>query len=239
VRYLIVSDIHGNWEALAAVLAAAEGQYDQVLNCGDLVGYGPDPNAVSEWARKNATASVRGNHDKACVGLEDLEWFNPVAKTSAIWTNKVLTRENRDYLRGLPAGPLPVAGFEILHGSPADEDEYLVTCHEAGCVSFLVNTPIAFFGHTHIQGGFLLHRNGTQLLSPSDFQLEEDVKYLVNPGSVGQPRDHDPDAAYVIYSVEERLVEFRRAAYDVGATQRKIVKAKLPEMLAYRLAVGK
>jgi diadenosine tetraphosphatase ApaH/serine/threonine PP2A family protein phosphatase len=239
VRYLIVSDIHGNWEALRAVLDDAAGKYDEVLNCGDLVGYGPDPNAVVDWARKNTAAGIRGNHDKSCVGLEDLEWFNPVAKMSAMWTNKILTEENREYLRTLPAGPLAVGNFQIVHGSPVDEDEYLVTKQEAGYVASFVHTQLSFFGHTHLQGGFLLHRNGVKVLAPYAFQLEDDSKYLVNPGSVGQPRDHDPEAAYAIYTADQRLVEFGRVAYDIETTQRKIMQAGLPDMLAYRLTVGK
>ena len=223
MRYLVVSDIHGNWEALSAVLAHANGKYDQILNCGDLVGYGPDPNAVVDWARADTAAGIRGNHDKACAGLEDLEWFNPVAKTSAIWTSKTLTEVNREFLRQLPAGPLQVSDFQILHGSPADEDEYLATRQEAQSVASLVETPISFFGHTHLQGGFLLHRNGVQLLTPRTFQLEADARYLVNPGSVGQPRDHDPKAAYAVYTPDQRLVEFFRVPYDIKTTQRKIL----------------
>lgn len=239
MRYLIVSDIHANWEALSAVLADARGKYDQILNCGDLVGYGPDPNAVVDWARASTAAGIRGNHDKSCVGLEDLEWFNPVARMSAVWTSQTLTEVNREYLRQLPAGPLDVADFQILHGSPADEDEYLVTQQEVRGVASLVQTQISFFGHTHLQGGFLLHRLGVKLLTPYAFQLEPDLRYLVNPGSVGQPRDHDPEAAYAIYTPEQRLVEFGRVAYDIETTQRKIVSAGLPDMLAYRLTVGK
>ena len=142
-------------------------------------------------------------------------------------------------MRRLPAGPLSVSNFQILHGSPADEDEYLVTRQEAGYVASLVQTPISFFGHTHLQGGFLLHRNGVKLLPPHAFQLEADSRYLVNPGSVGQPRDHDPEAAYAIYTPDYLLVEFGRVPYDIETTQRKIVRAGLPDMLAHRLMVGK
>ena len=239
MRYLILSDIHSNWEALTAVLAGAEGNYDQILSCGDLVGYGPDPNAVVDWARANLKASIRGNHDKACVGMEDLEWFNPVARRSAEWTTEVLSVENREYLRNLAAGPLAFDDFQILHGSPADEDEYLVTEEEARYISTLVTTSISFFGHTHLQGGFMLHRNGVRLLPPHTFQPENDTRYLVNPGSVGQPRDHDPHAGYAIYKPQVRLVEFGRVAYDVEETQRKIIEAGLPDLLASRLSIGK
>ena len=114
MRYLILSDIHANWEALEAVLADARGDYSEILCCGDLVGYGADPNAVVEWARGQVKAVVRGNHDKACAGLEDLEWFNSVARAAAIWTGRALMPENLDYLRNLPQGPLAMdSSFQI------------------------------------------------------------------------------------------------------------------------------
>ncbi len=127
MRYLIISDIHANWEALQAVLNSAKGEYDRVLCCGDLVGYGADPNATVEWARANLSTVVRGNHDRACVGLDDLEWFNPVAKAAAIWSMSAITEENAAYIRSLPKGPLAVEDFHVAHGSPLDEDEYMVS----------------------------------------------------------------------------------------------------------------
>lgn len=119
MRYLILSDIHGNREALDAVLEeASKDGYDSVLCLGDIVGYGADPNSVADWVRTNAAAVVRGNHDKAAVGLDNLEWFNPAARASALWTRSTLTDENREWLLQLPRGPVPVADFQILHGSP-------------------------------------------------------------------------------------------------------------------------
>src|SRR5690348_7795222 len=122
MRYLILSDLHANWDALEAVLKQAEGRYDRVICCGDVVGYGADPDAVTEWVRANVTAIVRGNHDKACAGLEDLEWFNPVARAAAVWTQSATKSGNMEYLRQLTKGPEHVNGFQILHGSPLDED---------------------------------------------------------------------------------------------------------------------
>jgi len=237
VRFLILSDIHANWDALDAVLGDAEGQYDLVLNCGDLVGYGPEPNRVVEWCRATSAAIVRGNHDKAAAGLTDLDWFNPVARLSAVWTSDILSAVNRDYLAALPVGPLTVRDFDILHGSPLDEDEYLV---EPGDVEQIhPERALSFFGHTHLQGGFLLHRDGRprSINTPSVF-IDETASYLVNPGSVGQPRDHDPRAAYALYDSDTRMVEYKRAAYDIDATARKIVEAGLPEMLGLRLYRG-
>ncbi|MBI1895004.1 MAG: metallophosphoesterase family protein [Acidobacteria bacterium] len=237
MRYLILSDIHANWEALAAVLADAEGDYDTVLNCGDLVGYGPDPNRVVDWCRQNNQVIVRGNHDKACAGLLDPQWFNPVARTSTEWTQRELTEVNREYLRDLAKGPRAVDGFEILHGSPLDEDEYLVHVYEIGFAARRLEMPLGFFGHTHLQGAYLVHRNGVKELPPV-FEIEETARYMINSGSVGQPRDDDPRAAYAIYDTGEHVVELRRVSYDIEKTQQKILRAGLPEVLAARLEFG-
>lgn len=244
MRYLIISDIHGNWEALQAVLADA-GSYDQALCCGDLVGYCADPNEVVCWVRDNVKAVVRGNHDRACAGLEDLEWFNPVARAAASWTGSALTPENLVYLRSLPRGPITLDSFQILHGSPLDEDEYVASSAAAGQAAQYLEKDVAFFGHTHQQGGYLCHRNGVRRVMPPDFektrrviQVEREVPYLINPGSVGQPRDGDPRAAYAIYDPEARTVEFRRTQYDILSAQSKIRDAGLPEALAERLQFG-
>jgi predicted phosphodiesterase len=245
VRYLILSDIHGNWEALEAVLHQARDGYDAVLCCGDLVGYGADPNAVVDWARTHLDAIVRGNHDKACAGMEDLEWFNPVARAAARWTGRTLTPENLDYVRNLPRGPLDFDSFQILHGSPIDEDDYLVSTFAVSQLRNSLDRAVSFFGHTHMQGGFLLHRHGVRripkLRSDADqhaLELDPGSWYLINPGSVGQPRDGDPRAAYVFYEPGARLVEYRRVAYDVEAAQKKILAAGLPPLLAERLETG-
>jgi hypothetical protein len=118
VRYLIVSDLHANWQALEAVVGEAAGRYDQALCCGDLVGYGAEPNLVVDWVRANCAVVVRGNHDKVSTGQEDLEWFNPVARAAALWTQQNLTAANAEYIRGLAKGPVLLDGFQVLHGSP-------------------------------------------------------------------------------------------------------------------------
>jgi len=244
VRYLILSDIHGNWEALQGVLARAGSGYERIVCCGDVVGYGADPNAVTEWVRNNVNAIVRGNHDKVCSGLEDMEWFNPVAQASALWTQGVMKPDNLGYLRDLIKGPERVNGFQILHGSPLDEDEYVVSEQDVAQVAPYLDCEVSFFGHTHVQGAFLCHRNGVKLLrSPQGeaemtIELEPDANYLINPGSVGQPRDSDPRAAYAFYEPTERLVTLCRAEYDVASAQRKIFQAGLPELLALRLEAG-
>lgn len=245
MRYLILSDIHGNWEALQSVLAHARSNYDRILCCGDLVGYGADPDAVTEWVRDNVASIVRGNHDKVAAGLEDLEWFNPVAKQSALWTQAAMKPENIAYLRDLAKGPEQVNGFQILHGSPLDEDEYVVTERDVEQLAPYLDSEVSFFGHTHLQGGFLCHRNGVMTFPRVDddaqdqtIELETGATYLINPGSVGQPRDGDPRAAWAVYQTETRIVTLYRVEYDVATAQKKILKAGLPELLAARLEAG-
>jgi predicted phosphodiesterase len=246
VRYLILSDIHANLESLEAALVHAAGKYDQVLCCGDLIGYGADPNAVTEWVRAHAAGVVRGNHDKASVELDDLEWFNPVARAAAIWTHHALTPENADYIRNLPRGPLTIDGFQMVHGSPLDEDEYILGVADAVLVFGYLETPLTFFGHTHLQGGFIWNRARVETIGKTPaaeerqtLELDPQCAYMINPGSVGQPRDGDPRAGYVVYNTDESFLIFYRLPYDVGKAQDKIRRAGLPPLLADRLAAGR
>ena len=239
MTYLILSDIHGNWEALQAVLADAAGSYEVILNCGDMVGYGPDPNAVTEWCRAHTATVVRGNHDKVCATLDNLEWFNPVAAQSAEWTHHELTLDNLAWLRSLPAGPLFVDGVELVHGSPVDEDEYLINPEEIRDAARFLDRQIAFFGHTHVQGCYLITPRGVRRIAHNPVDLDPDSRYMINPGSVGQPRDRNPRAAYALYDGQRRFVELRRVEYDIAATQQKIIASGLPELLAARLPLGR
>ena len=159
MRYLVLSDIHANWEALDAVMQHAGAGFERIICCGDLVGYGADPNAVVDWVRANCHLVVRGNHDKACTGQEDLEWFNPVARAGALWTCQQLSAENAAYVRDLRKGPAFVDGMEILHGSPWDEDDYVMAADEAGDAFGYLESRLAFFGHTHLQGGFIWNQS--------------------------------------------------------------------------------
>ncbi|MFB3776166.1 MAG: metallophosphoesterase [Bryobacteraceae bacterium] len=246
MRYLILSDIHSNWEALEAVLGHAEGLYDQILSTGDLVGYGADPNPVVEWSRSNLSVVVRGNHDKVCAGLADMEWFGPRAVAAAAWTREQLSPANLEYLRNLPRGPLRVEDFQLMHGSPADEDEYIIESSDLLHIKPHLLCPVSFFGHTHLQGGFLAAGAGFETIPPPPPGAEERVvelpprcQCLANPGSVGQPRDRDPRAAYLIYASKERVLRYRRVRYDVEAVQRKMRQAGLPAALADRLSAGR
>ena len=243
MAYLILSDIHANLEALEAVLADSKGLYDTILCLGDVAGYGADPNAVCEWVRANAAVTVRGNHDRAACGIEDLEKFNPVARAAAVWTRSELRAENLEWLRQLPKGPLvfdgPRGEFALVHGSPADEDEYLIESADARMLSGILKQQATFFGHTHLQGGFLLARGAASRIAPQrTLQMEPDYFYLINPGSVGQPRDGDFRAAYAIFSAENQTVEYRRVMYNVNEAAAKIREAGLPRFLAARLYEG-
>jgi predicted phosphodiesterase len=247
LRYLILSDIHSNLEALEKCLTLAEGRYDQVLCLGDLVGYGPDPNTVIERVRPLAKAIVRGNHDKACCGLMDPQEFNILARLATDWTRGQLTPEHFDFLHSLPEGPIAIDGFELVHGSPADEDEYIFDSLEAVRAFRAATSPLVFFGHTHQQGGFLLtadqrfravRSSPKRDDAPASFSLDPHVHYLINPGSIGQPRDGDWRAGFAIFDADERRMDYYRTPYNLEFTQRKMRKEGLPEPLVLRLEVG-
>ena len=249
LRFLILTDIHSNLEALEAVLERAGSQFDQVICCGDLVGYGPNPNEVTETVRKlQPTVLIRGNHEKAALGLTDLSLFNPLARSAALWTQTQLSEENRRYLQAIPSGPAAASGFTVVHGSLLDEDQYVLDLDDAlQSLSFAAHS-LTFFGHTHVQGGFVRFKDGRAgTLSPelrpgvseSRLALDSENKYLINPGSVGQPRDYDPRAAFAIYDQEVEVVRFFRVGYPVERTQQKMREARLPQYLVDRLGLGR
>jgi diadenosine tetraphosphatase ApaH/serine/threonine PP2A family protein phosphatase len=242
--YLILSDIHANWEALDAVLRHASGRYGEIVCLGDVVGYGADPNAVTDWVRANVPRVIRGNHDKACCGLEDPLLFNPVARYAAEWTRDTLSPENREYLWNLAAGPMDQGDFLMVHGSILDEDQYLIDSQDAIPQLGAAGGRLAFFGHTHVQGGFLLsdldqERPADHSGTGTTIRIVPGESQLLNPGSVGQPRDLQWEAAYALYDTSRQLVEFARCPYDLTTAQQKIREAGLPPALADRLAEGR
>ncbi|MDE3153488.1 MAG: metallophosphoesterase family protein [Acidobacteriota bacterium] len=246
MRYLVLSDIHANLQALEAVLAdAAAAGYDRTVVLGDLVGYGGDPNAVVERVRSLEPVVIRGNHDKVCAGLEPPHTFNMVARIAAEWTLQTLAPANRQYLADLPLGPQTVDGrFEICHGSPYDEDLYVFDEIEAQQSLRTAARPLCLFGHTHVPVQWSLGPAGLEMTAPRDgdglvIELVEGVRYLINPGSVGQPRDGDPRAAYAFVEPDAGRVSLRRVAYPVEAAQAAILNAELPAVLARRLSVGR
>ena len=251
MRILIISDIHANLEALDACLQAAP-PHDHVFNLGDIVGYGANPNEVTARSRQLGTVFVRGNHDKACSGVSSMEDFNPIAGLAVMWTRQKLTADNLQFLRDLPQGPImPLKNVECVHGSPRDEDEYVLMRREAYYLLGEADAPVTFFGHTHVQGGFWIDdsnetEGAIEMQYPSAQGKQEFTvklagagKYMINPGSVGQPRDGDPRAAFALYDTVENSVTFHRVPYDITAAQEKIFAAGLPERLAIRLEEGR
>ena len=246
MRYLILSDIHANLTALDTVLAVAKGRWDKAVCLGDLVGYGPDPNEVVERVRALPAVTIRGNHDKAIAGIADADEFNPIARNAVLWTRAQLRPENQAYLENLPKGPLTVDGFTIVHGAVHDEDEYVLS--PALAVDGLRDapTPVTFFGHTHLQGGFSLRGEEVTLLhfKPSGgnefftLRVDQDTTYLLNPGSIGQPRDGDPRAGFAIADLDSQSIEFWRVPYDIENVQGRMRDAGLPEALILRLSFG-
>jgi diadenosine tetraphosphatase ApaH/serine/threonine PP2A family protein phosphatase len=249
MRALIVSDIHGNVHALEAVLRAAAG-VDQLWNLGDVVGYGGTPNEVVALLRERATLNVRGNHDRVCCGLSSAAGFNPVAAEAAMWTHRTLTEENLTWLREMPQGPVRASETVLLaHGSPLHEDHYILSMRDAWAPLQRMESDITFFGHTHVQGGFSQQQQEWEEDRPvyqytgglESFAMEvpAGTRHLINPGSVGQPRDSDPRASFAIYDDVAATVTFWRVPYDIAAAQAEIRKAGLPERLAARLSGGK
>jgi predicted phosphodiesterase len=247
LRFLIVSDIHANVTALEAVLGAAKGRWDQAICLGDIVGYGPDPNEAIDLVRTLNPTLIRGNHDKAACGQSDAEDFNPVARLAAEWTTAQLRPENAEFLRALPAGPKEIEGVTLVHGAVLDEDEYIFAPAQALDSLLEAPTSVTFFGHTHFQGGFSYRDSRLELiqLKPhagtnfAALQVEEGKRYLLNPGSVGQPRDGDARAAFAVADLGHHVVEFWRVPYDVGSVQERMRIAGLPEALAQRIGVGR
>jgi predicted phosphodiesterase len=264
MRALILSDIHANLEALQAVLEAASGPevggYDEIWNLGDMVGYGASPNQVLDLLRPLTAIDVRGNHDRVCCGLTSSNGFNPIARAAAQWTQVELSAPNLAWLREVPQGPLypHQPGVACAHGSPLNEDQYILNMRDAWAPLQQMTTAVTFFGHTHIQGGFAqreqdwnelrpLYRNTSPARNEPvawRMPLLPDLRYLINPGSVGQPRDADWRAAFALYdsdAPEGRGTEitFHRVPYDLTAAQGRILMAGLPERLAARLREGR
>jgi diadenosine tetraphosphatase ApaH/serine/threonine PP2A family protein phosphatase len=244
MRYLILSDIHANLEALESTLAAA-GECDAVLVLGDLVGYGADPNAVITRVRSLPNATViRGNHDKVGAGVETVESFNHLARHAISWTATELTPEHRQWLAAMPTGPVHIDDLvEICHGSPFDEDAYIFDDLDARRAVVTSQRPVCFYGHTHVPAIFKYDGELTSLGPPRGARhrltLDPKAKYLINCGAVGQPRDGDPRAACGLFDTASRTVTVLRVAYDVAGAQAKIIAAGLPEVLAQRLAIGR
>ena len=244
MRYLLLSDIHANLQALDAVLAdATAAGYDEVLMLGDLVGYGGDPGAVIDRTLAlEPLAMIRGNHDKVAAGLEPAALFNDIARQSIEWTAETLSPEHLRMLAELPKGPrLVTPEIEISHGAPFDEDYYIFDTSDAGRAINAAGARLSFFGHTHVPALFATADDPVRPVdgaSPDDLALPAAGPALINVGSVGQPRDGDPRAAYGLLDMTTRMLSMRRVLYDIAGAQRRIRDAGLSPYLALRLERG-
>lgn len=236
----ILSDIHGNLDALEAVLAVVDERHPSRLLClGDVVGYGGNPNECVETIRRRCAVTLMGNHDAAATGGPEAARFNVHARTAALWTAKVLTPENRDWLRGLPLTH-SFESFLCVHASPASPRswEYVFDRYDADPQFPYFTEPLCLLGHTHQPAAYELRESGCVPVTTPRLRLSPERRYIVNVGSVGQPRDRDPRASVVLYHEGANEIEFLRVSYDIEAAQKKILDAELPPFLAARLATG-
>ena len=252
MRVGVLSDVHSNLEALEAVLAAL-GSVDAVWVLGDIVGYGPEPQAVVDRLREAGAIGVKGNHDDAAAGGLSLEFFNPDGYRAIEWTRTRIDEPTRRYLADLPESTVPDGSdFTLAHGSPSDPIwEYLDSPAAAGRNLAAFRTRYCLVGHTHVPRVFREAREhiGAQRGEPPrveavrvgrDSRLKlDDRRLIVNPGSVGQPRDGDPRASYMLIDTAAAVVTWHRIEYDLAATQKAILAAGLPPDLARRLSFGK
>lgn len=240
MKYAIIADIHANLEALQVVLEDIKNQKCTHYAClGDVVGYNANPKECLDIVRSMGMPCVKGNHDEYCSIDSNLEGFNPHAAEAVNWTRRQLTEEDQQWLRDLKYIRL-VASFSVVHATLDGPQRWgYVFDRLAAAASFTYqNTTVCFFGHTHVPVAFIrdtVVRGGTY----SKFKVEPGRKYFINVGSVGQPRDNNPKAAYVTYDLDEGLIELHRLDYDIAAAQAKIRAAGLPERLAERLSVGR
>lgn len=243
MRYLVISDLHANLPALDAVLADARTVgYDHVLVLGDLVGYGGDPAAVIDrTVSLSPLTIIRGNHDKVCAGIESPLLFNDVARVAAEWTNRTLSQDHLAVLADLPQGPIEASpDIEICHGAPFDEDFYVFEEADAARALAAAGARICLFGHTHVPALFARGDDpfGNDAGTPDEYRLPATGPALINVGSVGQPRDRDPRAAYGVLDMARGTILMRRVDYDIAAAQASIMAAGLPAWLALRLERG-
>jgi len=242
MRIIILSDIHGNLEAFQAVLEdCSHEQAGQFYFLGDIVGYGADPDQCIEILRGLTPHMVAGNHDWAVAGLTETDYFNPAAQTAVFWTAGTISASNASFLTALPL-TISLPGMLLVHATPYQPEtwDYIFSLSEASRSFRCFDQQICFTGHSHTPIAFVQDEEGTiSVLTDSAFTLHGSCRYLINVGSVGQPRDGDPRAAYGIYNPENASFILKRVPYDIKRTQEKIRAAGLPPFLASRLAAGR
>ncbi|MEM7803128.1 MAG: metallophosphoesterase family protein [Chloroflexota bacterium] len=242
MRLLVISDIHANLEAFETVLEDAAGSYDKIWFLGDLIGYGPDPNECTALLREYDHIALSGNHDWAVLGKIDIESFNDHARDAVLWARDVLTDETRAYLEELPPAMVPNETFSIAHASPRQPVwEYILDRDTAYYNFEHFLTRYCLVGHTHVPIIFE-QINGEIYVAYPEYNQPVNLsifdRAIINPGSIGQPRDSDPRAAYAILDLENNTWEFKRVAYDIKVTQERMIKSGLSDKLATRLAYG-
>lgn len=241
MRYAIFSDIHSNLQAFEAVLEAySEERIDKYFCVGDIVGYAANPIECLELARKLNSVVVAGNHDFASVDLTGIEYFNPVAKQAVLWTKRILNEDWKDFLKRLPL-VFEDKDFSLVHGTLEDPEkfDYLTNEFVAKGTFDLIKNNLLFVGHTHVPGIFIEEVSYISYSQAGKIKLTSDKRYIVNAGSVGQPRDGNPKASYCIFDTDTQLLEMKRINYDIEEAQKRILDAGLPAYLAQRLLVGR
>jgi len=240
MRYGIIGDIHGNLEALETAVEACREEGVRAFFCiGDIVGYGANPKECIETVLKLKTVCVAGNHDWAVSGKVDTVAFNESARQAVQWTQNELSEKEKDFLKDLDL-VFENEDFTLVHGTLNRPQSfvYLLDSSDAPDSFYLMSRSVCFVGHTHIPQILIQHEDKIQIAQSSRVELEEGSKYIINVGSIGQPRDGNPMAAYCIYDPDLQRIEIKRIAYDVKKAQEKIIQAGLPEVLAHRLAIG-
>lgn len=240
MRYLIVADIHSNLEAFTAVLRSAkgEGEITEIWCLGDIIGYGPDPRGCLQLLREHPHICVAGNHDLAAIGKIDTSDFNVAAALATNWTSQHLSNEDIQYIESLPLKK-EVGNFTLVHGSPRGPIwEYVLSPVEALASLPYIFTDYCLFGHSHVPDLFQFEGNDCyQIQLPSTLRPDKN-RFMLNPGGVGQPRDRDPRASFVIYDSVSNSIRHYRVKYDISATQEKMTRLGLPQSLANRLSYG-
>lgn len=241
MRYAVFSDVHSNLEAFEAVLAIFEkSNIDQYVFLGDIVGYGADPTECIAALKGLDAACVAGNHDWACVGLTDLDFFNEEVLAAVLWTRGILTEADRLFLKSLQL-IRQENDCSLVHGTlvQPEEFDYMTDGYKAAKSFYALKGNLCFVGHSHTAGVFIEDAGKVFYKTPGVLKIEKGRRYIINDGSVGQPRDGDPRACFCIYDDEAATVEFKRVGYDIAIAQDKILKAGLPERFAARLSQGR